>query len=152
VAHRSPRRRRWVVAAIAVAVAAVLGLAAAYLTGYVTFGNPLSGTWKPVGGGDEPTLAIMRTTDSYGWALVFQKTANGSEKTSTGWFHATRSRNVPTSATRLLDNGEFTGVVLRNRLVFHPWNGHLVLFDSGTQFELSKVNGSTWAPSPQSSP
>jgi hypothetical protein len=87
-------------------------------------------------------LVIKRTTCGYSWTAV-------SKTGSSGWAHATRSRTVLTSTIRMLDTNGKLAFLQKSKFVFRPWNRHLTLYDSGGEFELVKVSGSTSAAPPE---
>jgi len=130
------KTRRTVVVML-VAVLALAGFTAAYLTRF-TFGDPFSGTWtlSP----DVPYAVVIKLARG-GYSVAV---ADG--QTNGRWVAARRSGRVLTSTVRVLDNGEPAGVVSVTTLVFRSWNGHLIETDNGLNMLLTKTSGSTSLP------
>ena len=125
-------RTRRTVVVMTVAVLALAGFTATYLTMF-TFGDPFSGTWtlSP----DVPYAVVIKLARGGYWVAV----ADG--QTDSGWVAARRSGWVLTP----------TGVVLTTTPVFRLWNGHLIETDNGLNTLLTKMSGSTSLP-PRLSP
>ena len=107
----------------------LVALIAAYMTGFISIGDPFPGTWDSGDG----KIVIRHTDEGYSYSLVYGRH-------SSGWSSARRTRNTLTSV-RL-------GRLVRVTLVFQPWSRHLLVreYSSGGTAVLHKVSGDTTIP------
>ena len=134
--------KRWRLAVGLVMGLVLVALITAYLTGFISVGDPFVGTWRPAGGG-KGALVVRKTPEGYGWTYFVGDAGGG----FIGEWTAERHRNVLTSVRRGLHPSD--PILATDRLVFHPWNRHLVMDYSdvddwgGLNMEFVKVGDST---------
>jgi hypothetical protein len=124
-------------AGVCTAVFAVLGILAG--SGCGSAPDPFLGTWTVPDAGLEVVVALASgqyhvATVQGGHtlqALLFQR-------------HGDKLR----ADLRVFNEGQPTGQVITEVFEYRPDTGHLLWEESGTRFELEKVNGSTAFPSP----